>query len=105
MEQERGQKNIISVLKKSSGKIAFWCLNSNIQFNSQADDTLGNFLSNVAMHGDKEPMTNLKYPNVNLLPVLNGESAQATLLKKVAQQNWSKSCPMYHQPQIPVSNI
>ncbi len=62
----------------------------------KTDDTLGNFLSNVAINGKPGPTTNLKYPDRNVLPILIGN---------VPKHHCSKlpgkivlSCSVYHQP-------
>lgn len=55
------------------------------------DDTLGNFLSNVAVQcyhkwatrWDTEHTTDLKYPNRNFLPILNGKVPKTRCSKKI----------------------
>ncbi len=50
-----------------------------------------------ATRWDTGPTTNLKYPDKNLLTILNGKVPKQRCSKKFAWQNCSKSCPVYHQ--------
>ncbi len=64
---------------------------------------LGNFWQcccQRAIRWDTGPTTDLKYPDRNLLPILNGKVPKQHCSKKVARQNCSKSCPVYHQPNM-----
>jgi len=64
----------------------------------------GNILSNVAgqcchqqaTRWDTGPMTDLKYPDRNVLPIFNRKVPKQQSLGKIAQQHYTKSWPAHH---------
>jgi len=89
-------KNVLPILNASFQATLFGNIaqKSCLVYHHSKGDVAGQCCRQWATRWDTGPTTDLNYPDRNVLPIFNWKVPKQQSIGKIAQQLWSKSCPV-----------